>query len=427
MSEASTPTRVPHCPVCGGVPKALLALAHQPIYQHPVPVDAQIPGPYHVDLQWVSCKSCAHAWQPEFDQQLLKNIYTSHYYTPAPVGLGVAFRNSFLSVLDSFKISGRAKVLLEVGASDGDVLAELKRKSGARLAYAFEPNQENATMARDRGLTVFERFFGDGDSCELPEQPDLIYARHVIEHVFNFAGFFSAVESIAKPSTDLVLETPSLDFHAVRGSLEPFHIEHIHVFSGSSLSRIAERYGWHLVHQSTTQAGNLIAHFKRHPETDQGGNPAPLIATKLGNLQSAANSYKTRMSQLVSARKFVIWGAGSSGANVMNLIGVEPAYWVDGNPNKFGKRFIGCHSVIVDPQSAFMKIKQDPSGDYVLIIASTFLDEIVPRLNELEWTQATYDLSGAPVSLDPRRVEAGLRDERSTLEISASDIVGTKA
>jgi len=79
MTAAAAPARTAPCPVCGDAPRALLSLSKQPIYQHPVPADAQVPGPYVVDLNWVRCDGCAHAWQAHFDEQLLETIYRSHY------------------------------------------------------------------------------------------------------------------------------------------------------------------------------------------------------------------------------------------------------------------------------------------------------------------------------------------------------------
>ena len=148
-------------------------------------------------------------------------IYRSHYYTPAPDGIAVQFRNDFLSAVDRFGLTTPRRVLLEIGASDGDVLAELKTRTGAARAYAFEPNSENAAVARRRGLDVREEFFGESVSQEDLDAAELVYARHVIEHIFEFNGFFAGLNAIATPMADLILETPSLDHHAGEGLKRP--------------------------------------------------------------------------------------------------------------------------------------------------------------------------------------------------------------
>ncbi len=100
-------------------------------------------------------------------------------------------------------------------------------------------------LGKARGLDVREEFFTREAAAAADIEPvDLIYARHVIEHIFDFEDFFVGVNAVTRPGADLVLETPSLDFHAAEGSLAPFHVEHIHVFALRSLARLAARHGW---------------------------------------------------------------------------------------------------------------------------------------------------------------------------------------
>ena len=108
-----------------------------------------------------------------------------------------------------------------------------------------------------------EEFFDESVTSKDLDRADLIYARHVIEHIFDFNGFFAGLNAMATPMADLILETPSLDYHAERGSIAPFHVEHIHVFSLRSLARLASSHGWGLQQAEVTAPGNLIASFKR--------------------------------------------------------------------------------------------------------------------------------------------------------------------
>src|SRR5690606_25441523 len=94
------------------------------------------------------------------------------------------FRNDFLDSMERFGLLKPRKVILEIGASNGDALAEVKARTGASRAYAFEPNAENAAVARQRGLDVYEEFFGRAVEERRLEAASLLYARHVIEHVF---------------------------------------------------------------------------------------------------------------------------------------------------------------------------------------------------------------------------------------------------
>jgi SAM-dependent methyltransferase len=376
------------CPVCGAAGAPLLRLDRQPIYQHPVPAGVDVPVPHAVDLAWLACGDCAHAWQPSFDPKLLAAIYRSFYYTPAPDGIAVQFRRDFLAALDDSGVGRNAQVLLEVGASNGDVLAELKARSGARHAYAYEPNRDNAAVARERGLTVREEFFGAAAAQAGHEPIDFAYSRHVIEHIFDFGDFFAGMAAVTRPGANLVLETPSLDFHAQRGSVDPFHIEHIHVFGLRSLARLGARHGWGLQNSRVTSSGNLIAQFVR-------GAPAVEVPPpSLGGLQQFVDTRHQQLRSTFAGRPLVFWGAGSSGVVMVNILGHEPEWWTDGNPNKVGKSFVGLQRRIIAPEEALRAASTSVSEGAALLITSSFVAEILPRVRELGWKGPVHDSSG---------------------------------
>jgi hypothetical protein len=382
------PERQASCPICSGSGRLLLQLQRQPIYQHPVAIDVVVPQPHAVDLTWVSCEDCGHAWQPDFDSELLENIYRSYYYTPAPDGIAVQFRDDYLAVLDKLGLAGRRRVLLEIGASSGDVLAALVQRTGAVRAYAFEPNAETAAVARKRGLDVRETFFSANALGEDLEPADLLYARHVIEHVFDFEDFFSALSSVSVANADLVLETPSLDFHVRNGSIDPFHVEHVHVFALRSLARLASRFGWGLQNAEVTTAGNLIASFRK------GAAGMQVPAPDGTGLQSQVSLRADRLRQIFANRSLIFWGAGSSGVNLASVLGREPDIWTDGNPAKEGKRFVGLVQRIVSPEHAIAAARERPESEHVVVITSAFASEILPRVRALGWEGEVRDTSG---------------------------------
>jgi hypothetical protein len=210
----------------------------------------------------------------------------------------------------------------------------------------------------------------------------------VIEHVFDFNDFFAALQTISTVSTDLVLETPSLDFHAAHGSLDPFHIEHVHVFSQRSLARLASLHGWGLRRAKVTSHGNLIACFKRGPA--QSYDPTP----PLGSLQRKVAHKRAELSGLFAPRWLLFWGAGSSGISLVNAIGREPELWTDGNPNKIGRRFVGLHGEIVAPRVALATAKLPREKPSAVVIASTFVGEILPVVRALGWDGQVFNSMG---------------------------------
>jgi hypothetical protein len=324
----------------------------------------------------------------------LERIYRSHYYTPAPDGIAVQFRNDFLLMLEKFGLVSPRQVLLEIGASDGDVLAELRTRTSAAHAYAFEPNKENAAIATRRGLDVRECFFGGDVTKEELEPADLIYARHVIEHIFEFEDFFAGLNATATPAADFILETPSLDFHAGKSSTAPFHIEHVHVFSLRSLATLSLAHGWRLTDAEVTVDGNLIAAFKRTSAFDRVDAGVKVPPPILDGIQQAVDRRRTRLRKLLVDRQLVFWGAGSAGVGLVSTIGREPDIWTDGNPNKVGKKFVGLNCEIVSPETAFSQVRFKGFNNPVLVIASSFAREILPRIGQLGWESEVFDLAG---------------------------------
>jgi hypothetical protein len=399
--NAARARSVPCCPVCGSSGRPLLQLTAQPIYQHPVPEGTEVAAPHLVDLSWMACVKCAHGWQVEIDGGLLESIYRSHYYTPAPGGMAVTFRNEFMAAMGRFGLLRPRRKLLEIGASDGDVLAELQQRTKAAEAYAFEPNEENAAIAAQRGLAVHRCFFGRDAAGYVEGTVDFIYARHVIEHIFEFDDFFDGLNAVTAENADLVLETPSLDEHARRSSIAPFHIEHIHVFSLRSLATLALRHRWKLQRSEVTSDGNLIAAFTKigphEPCLESVGAALP----EIGGLQAAVTSRHDRLRALLADRYLAFWGAGSAGVSMVSTIGREPDLWTDGNPNKIGKVFVGLQSRIASPESVFQEAKQRTAENPLLLITSSFLSEILPRVRQMGWAGEVMDQDGNQV-INPR-------------------------
>lgn len=393
MSAGGENSSAHRCPVCGNEARPLLELLAQPIYQHPVAADAVVPLPHVIDLRWVACTACAHGWQPVFDTALLERIYRQHYYTPAPDGMAVQFRDDFLAALQDFGLMTPRRALLEIGASSGDVLEEIRMRTRAEQAGAFEPDERNAALARRRGLDVREEFFGAETTRDFAPPADLVYARHVIEHVFDFADFFAGVDAVAAPDADLVFETPGLDHHAGTSALNPFHIEHVHVFSRRSLARLALAHGWRLSRSAITQDGNLIASFARIAKDGIAADSLPRPPA-IQDLQERLESHRVRMRSLLLDRRLVFWGAGSASVRLASLIGRAPDYWTDGNPAKVGMKFAGFEQAIVGPEQAFSSATAESGSAPVLVIASSFFREILPRVRQLGWRGEVLDLSG---------------------------------
>lgn len=380
-----------NCPICGHADStALLTLPRYPIYQHPVPADVEIPPPWYVDLHYRQCSSCQHAWQPDYDAELLARIYENHYYTPSPDGLGGQFRDDFIRVMEQFGLAaGTGRSILEIGASSGDALSLLRERLASREVLAFEPNHENALRARGRGLPVKEEFFSRRSVAGLPGF-GLIFARHVIEHIFDFDDVLAALGQVSHEDSDLVLETPCLDWHVRHESTAPFHVEHNHVFSINSLAKLGERGGWGCRQYVVSEDGNLVMWFRHHARScDQ----PPRMAGAA--LQATMELRARRLRELLDQRSILFWGAGVASCKLISLLGRDPDYLVDGNPGKAGKVFVGSARCIAPAEATLRQIMTMPRQEWpIVVIASSFDREIRAHLAELGWQGEILSLFG---------------------------------
>lgn len=382
------------CPVCNGQKlEEMLSLAHQPIYQHPVSRAKDIEKPYFKDLHYFFCRNCEHSFQKTWDISVLEKLYKEYYYTPRPPDIGVQFQNHFMQALiEQFKVLDSVDSILEVGCSAGEILTKIDKISPDKILAGFEPNSETAAKASKSGFLVHGEFFTAIASQKINKTFDLIFHRHVIEHVFDFKEFFRAHRNVSHGNTMLIIETPCLNWSTQNLSMAPFHIEHVHVFSIRSLKILLEKYNWYLKDYLVISNGHLIGLFTRK----ECNLSIPEVANPLG-LPAWIEKNKTILENALKGKKMALWGAGSGGIKVINYFNLCPDAIVDSNPGKAGKKFVGYENLEVIEANAWIEQEYQNSQSWLIIVTSTYFEEITSRLKQAGWKGEIvqpYALSG---------------------------------
>ena len=380
-----------NCPICHHEQNdTLLKLNDFPIYQHPMADISNIPLPHAINLEYLICAQCAHAFQQNYDRDILENIYAHHYYTPSPENIGDTFRNEFIHFIQQNDILKKVtSSIFEIGCSSGEVLFTLKSlNADSNCDYlAIEPNEETVITAKNKGLIVKKAFFTEKTAHELNFQADIIYSRHVIEHIFDFEDFFKAIAKVSHNTTQLILETPSLDWSIAHASIMPFHVEHVHVFSQRSLVSLANKLGWFEEQSNITVSGNLIISFT---QTDKN-KALPLAPKNKKTLQKQNNQNIKTLQNICKDKQFIFWGAGSGAVTLLALTKLQPLCIVDGNSNKVGKYFCGLNFTIgYAPEVIKELITNNKDINLVMIISSSFYQEIRSALVTLGWRGDIY-------------------------------------
>ena len=370
------------CPVCGSRQfEKMLSLEHQPVYQHPVSSLEGIRKPYFKDLTYYFCNTCEHAFLQSTDTCVLEKIYKAYYYTPRPPDIGVQFQNDFLKALiDKFKVLESAASLLEVGCSSGELLIQIDKMVPGMDLMGFEPNQDTAARAEAAGFDIRKHFFTQGSAKRVDARFDIVFHRHVIEHIPDFKDFFKAHDHVCHGRTNLIIETPCLNWACSNLSLAPFHIEHGHVFSLRSLKTLLERYHWYLKAYQITAGGHMIGLFTRKEFQSK-----MIDVTDPFSLNIWVEKTRSLIETMAKGRKIALWGAGSGGVKIMNYFDLCPDVIVDSNPEKAGKIFVGYGHLKIVAADSWIKGEADNARSWLIIVASSYYKEISQRLKHKGW------------------------------------------
>lgn len=371
------------CPVCGSANSigSLVKLPNYPIYQHPIAADTKTEPPYHVELDYEFCSKCGHGFHNCIARDVMERMYQTDYFTTPMEGVGTAIFDSFRDYAAKRKADLKCDSVLEIASSFGEALLCLREHLPNAKFTGFEPNQHAASVAEKQGLTVHRKFFNPENAKAVGEKFDLVFARHLIEHIFDLEDFMNGFEHVTHDDSKVLIETPCLDWSVGNRSVIGLSVEHVQFFSLSSLEHLFAQKGWLLNSRDQTDEGNMILVFSRA----KGDLPAP-AELDIKTFQETYSRYSDAITEFVGDEDYLLWGAGSGGNIIRSLIGRPPAAILDGNPNKSDKIFAGLDLPIQYSKDNLEKFNGKVNK---LVVASLFIKEIRADLEHLNWKGET--------------------------------------
>ena len=181
-------------------------------------------------------------------EQLLRRQYLEMYADYYGSGAETAQKRAIAAEQTMGYLSGllgndRFDRLLDVGAGDGNVLAELDRRALARELYAIEISPSGIEAIEARHLpSVREAKLFDGYHIPYPDKHfDLAIAIHVLEHVEHERLLLSEMRRVARR---VYVEVPLEHGIAIRRSIaagRPFG--HINFYTPATLASLLESSG----------------------------------------------------------------------------------------------------------------------------------------------------------------------------------------
>jgi hypothetical protein len=379
------------CPMCGrAVGPPALTIHATPVHQN-VPADSEQEARRcpRGDVALTLCRHCGFVFNASFDPRLVD--YSPGYENSQNCsGIFSSYLDWLIDDLQR-RYDLRSKRVVEVGCGQGTFLERLVDRTEC-AGVGFDPSFDSTCPTTGPDLHFIAGRFD-------PRHPaavgDIVYARHVIEHLMRPRDLTSdAARSSASRSGVVWLETPRLEWILERRAYWDIFYEHCSYFFMPVLASMMAACGLRVTHHAATFGDQYqwiegASDAARRTDADPDPLSAPRAALLLEHaLRTFADgwlswrdAWRTRLVRASSRGECVLWGAGAKGVTFLNhldasrdLVGAV----VDINPRKQGRFIAGMGQPIVAPTALAGR-----PVTTVLVANSIYAGEIERSLREL--------------------------------------------
>jgi hypothetical protein len=216
---------------------------------------------------------------------------------------------------------------------------DLRRDLDCQIPFAgVETVQDRLTPERVAALRVSRR------------APQVIVARHILEHAHDLQGFLEALAGLLAPEGYLVLEVPDCRAGFAQCDYTTVWEEHIAYFTPATFPMVFEHVAQAMVRFQSVpyrQESVLIGIGRAASSSGAAGTrPLPLPADDLAAIQAFGgklDAERRRLSDLLASRRrhgqaIAILGAGHRACAFVNFLGLRDhvSFVVDDDPRKQG-------------------------------------------------------------------------------------------
>ncbi len=205
--------------------------------------------------------------------------------------------------LDALQRHAPGRRLLEVGASDGQLLA-LARERGFEVA-GVEPNGRLVEVAlSEHGVTLFPGTLAEAGYA--PTSFDVVVMLHVIEHLPDPCAEVARVAELLRPGGLFLIETPTLDnpwFRLLGARWRQIIPEHAWFFTEETLRRLLDREGFHTLESGTVGRDVSLRLVTNRLQRMFGAAARPLARLGRGAIGGRSAHLDPRDVMLVVAKK----------------------------------------------------------------------------------------------------------------------------
>ena len=232
--------------------------------------------------------------------------------------------------------------IIEIGCNNGELLDLLD--NGNYSIIGIDPTIHSTSKSKH--ITLRKDFWNKEFVSKNKEYlfPDVIVARHVLEHIPNYDDFMIDIGTVAKDSTHLIIEVPDFQVNLKSNDVTPIFSEHIHYFTLPGLQKIMNKHGWYInnFHRNSYWGGTLILFLSRNGEVHNFNETASLIREAAINFQTGLDrNNKCIIAELTDRRQALGKGVAMLGIGnrALHLLAILPKdlpvdYYLDNDPTK---------------------------------------------------------------------------------------------
>ena len=393
------PGRLP-CPACEDTAaQPLVAMAGVPVMCGVLwGTRAEALGAARGDIELVACTRCSLLRNAAFDEALVD--YEGNYDN------SLHFSPTFQRYADGLarRLVGRyglrGGTVVEIGSGKGDFLRALC-ELGDNRGWGYDPAYTGEQAGADDRVTFVPDYFSHETAAALPARPDLVCARHVLEHMTDPAPLLATVRRAAGPSTVLYLEVPDAAYVLTPPGLWDLIYPHVGYYTATALRHVAVRAGFAPLEVASSFGGQYLWVEARGSDAPAAGPtpepPADEVEAVLAVASGFADMHRKTVAgwadQLAEAAdrgtRMALWGAGTKGATFLNVVpgAADIASVVDVNPRKRGRYVPGTGHEVWSPGDL---VAEPP--DVVLVMNSLYEDEIRRTLADLGLDDTTVSV-----------------------------------
>lgn len=321
-------------------------------------------------LNFVICTDCSHIYNLEFS-------YAKVPYSTKPnlmYNHGKLWQKHVTATQQLLlKHIPENPTIIEIGSGDGHFISALARQIQSKGQYlAFDPNGSaghKTSSSPGCEITFYTDYFHAEKHIQA-FQPDLIIARHLLEHLDNPSAFIQTMafcaQQLQKP-VYLFVEVPSVENALSSYRTEDFFYEHYSHFTLRSLSALFKRAQLSPEILANGYKGEVAYAYvaltnRQSLQTDECARNFAEHAHR------ADHSIQEQMTQLAESNQSIaIWGGTGKASAFMNRYGVDAVRFptvIDSDPNKSGSYVPGTGQCIQSPET----LKNKPVD--VIVIAT---------------------------------------------------------